>query len=254
MARPLRKYIRPGRIEKSIDAALAQDSATLGARARITAPAHPDFLPRECLVHLIREAIHRQDSRTVTPLMQALLKRCEANLLKTVPNNRMRNAEAIREQILSSFGLMFAEDGTTGHEDGLDYFECSFGRAFRSLRIDHVRREISDRAELVDLPEALDEEGELAFDDEALGRLSVMARIDGGQEARTDLPLVLKAVNDLPHNEKRAVVLCRILGYQDESTDPTVRTAATICNVKGRTIRYRLSRADERLKKLKEGP
>jgi hypothetical protein len=47
-----------------------------------------------------------------------LLIRCEANLLKKVPDGRMRNAEAIREKVLlSSFGLMFAEDSTEGHQD-----------------------------------------------------------------------------------------------------------------------------------------
>jgi DNA-directed RNA polymerase specialized sigma24 family protein len=148
---------------------------------------------------------------------------------------------------------MFFEHGKEGHEDELDYFECNFRDAFRTLRVNYARIEISARRKLVDLPEILDEGGQPAFDDEALGRLSVMARIDGGQEARVDLPRVLKLVDKLPHDEKRAVVLCRILGYQDESTDPKKRTAATICNVTGRTIRNRLSRADQRLKKLKEG-
>jgi hypothetical protein len=260
MVQPLRKrrptgelYTRPERIELKIDDALSQDYATLSARARITTPAHPDFLPRECLVHLIRDAKQRQDDRLARVLVPQLLRRCEANLLKTVPDNQLRNAEGVREEILSAFGLMFAEDGMQGHEDELDYFECNFGGAFRTLRVNHARSEISARRKLVDLPETVDEEGEPAFDDEALGRLSVMARIDGGQEARADLPRVLKAVNGLPHDEKRAVVLCRILGYQDESTDPKVRTAATICNVTGRTIRNRLSRADKRLKNLKEG-
>jgi len=261
MASPLRKkkedtgelYTRPPHIERKIDAALGQDRTTLRARAWITAPGHPDFLPRECLLHLIRDAIRRDDQPLARALVPPLVKRCEANLHKTVPDGRMRNAEAVREQILSAFGLMLAEDGMEGHEDELDYFECSFGRAFRALRIDYVRREISDRAELVDLPEAFDEEGEPAFDDEELGRLSSAARMNGGQEAQVDLPRVLKAVSKLPHEEKRAIVLCRILGYRDESPDPNERTAATICNVKGRTIRYRLSRADKRLKRLKEG-
>jgi hypothetical protein len=261
MARPLRKrkldtgelYARPDRIERKTDEALGQDYTTLSQRARITTPAHPDFLPRECLVHLIREALRRRDDRLVRVLMPPLLKRCEANLLKTVPDDGLRNAEGVRQEILSAFGLMFFEDGTEGHEDDLDYFECNFADAFRALRVNHTRIEISARRQLVDLPERADEEGVPAFDDEALGRLSIMARIDGGQEARADLPRVLRAVDQLPPDEKRAVVLCRILGYQDESTDPAIRTAATICNVTGRTIRNRLSRADQRLEKLKEG-
>src|ERR1700686_212706 len=105
MARPLRKkksdtgelYARPARVERKIDEALGQDHTTLSVRVRFTDPAPPNFLPRECLVHLIRDSIRRDDKRHLAALMPALLKRCEANLFKTVPDNRMRNAEAIRE-------------------------------------------------------------------------------------------------------------------------------------------------------------
>ncbi|MCF2523218.1 hypothetical protein [Bradyrhizobium sp. G127] len=259
MARPLiRKtekgepYTRPPGIESKIDEALGQDLGTLLKRARVTDNRSKDYLPPECLVHLIRDAISRGDRRAASALVPPLIIRCEANLLKTVPDGRMRNAEAIREEILSNLGLMFAEDGMEGHETELDYYECKFGRAFRSFRINHVRAEISHREELIDLPDSIGDDGEPAFDDEMLGRLSSMARINGAQEDSTYLPQVLRAVNDLPLDQKRAVVLCRIIGYDEESTDPNKRTAATICKVEGRTIRYRLKRADKRLKTFKE--
>ena len=260
MARPLTKknqngehYTRPPGIEVMIDQALGQDVGILVRRARITDSRSSDFLPSECLVHLIRDAIRSGDNRVATALMQALVIRCETNLRKTVPDSQVANAEALREEILSSFGLMFAEDGTEGHEDELDYYECKFGRAFRTLRIDYVRSEFSRRRELTDLPESTNEEGELSFDSDALARLSRMARTKPAQEDRIYLLQVLEALNDLPPDEKRAVVLCRFLGYDAESNDPTKRTAATICDVEGRTIRNRLSRADKRLKNLKEG-
>jgi hypothetical protein len=246
------QYTRPPGIEAKIDQALAQDFGTLARRARITDRRSPDFLPPECLVHLIRHAIRRRDDRVATALMPALVMRCETNLRTTVPDGQVRNAEALREEILSSFGLMFAEDCTEGHEDEIDYYECKFGRAFRTLRIDHVRSEFSRRRELTDLPKSDNDEGESSFDGDTLARLSRMARTKPAQEDRIYLPQVVKAVNDLPPDEKRAVVLCRILGYDAESNDPTKRTAATICDVEGRTIRNRLSRADKRLKSLKE--
>jgi len=247
------QYTRGPGIEAKINQALGQDVGTLARRARITDRYSPDFLPSECLVHLIRDAIRRGDNAVATLLMQPLLIRCEADLWTTVPDARMRNAEALREEILSTLGLMFAEDGTEGHEDELDYYECKFGSAFRTLRIDHVRSEFSRRRELTDLPESVNDEGEPSFDDDTLARLSRMARTKPAQEDRLYLSQVNKAVNDLPPDEKRAVVLCRILGYDAESNDPTKRTAATICDVEGRTIRNRLSRADRRLKSLKEG-
>ncbi|MEA2896560.1 MAG: hypothetical protein QOJ84_2175 [Bradyrhizobium sp.] len=259
MVRPLtrktkkgRLYTRGGAMDARIDSALTQDLPTLARRTRVTDALSSDFLPSECLVHLIRDAIRRSDERRYNALMTPLLQRCEANLEKTVPDGRLRNAVAVREEIISAFGLMFAEDGLEGHEDALDYYECRFGRAFRSLRIGFVRVEIAERKEVTELPQSADEDGTPAFDDETLGRLSSMARINGAQEDALYLPHVLNAVNELPHDQKRAVVLVRILGYEAESPDSSKRTAATICEVEGRTIRYRLSRADKQLKTLKE--
>jgi DNA-directed RNA polymerase specialized sigma24 family protein len=251
MARPLVKkkngklYTRPPGIEAKIDAALTQDWATLSKRARVTDPRATDFLPSECLVHLIRDAIRRGDHRIATVLMPTLLVRAEANLLKTVPDSRMRNAEAVREEILSNLQMMFTEDGSEGHEDELDYFECKFLRALRTLRIDHVRAEISRRKELTDLPEAITEDGDVMLEEDLLALLSRKARIGASQEDHTYLPEVIKVLDKLPPDQKRAVVLRRIIGHTEEQ-------AAKICKVDKRTIRYRLARADTQLKKLKE--
>jgi sigma-70-like protein len=235
-------YARPPSVEAKIRTVLGcNDWAALAQRARITDPKAPDYLPSECLVHLIRDAIRRGDQRIATLLMPPLLVRCEANLLKMVPDSAMRDAEAVREEILSSFQMLFTDDAA---EDALDYYECRFGRAFKALRIDHVRAEISRRKELTDLPEVTNEHGDTMLDDEALARLSRAARIGPSQEDGAYLPQVLKAVN-LPPGQRRAVVLRRIIGHEEE-------VVAKECDVGGRTIRNRLSRADERLKTFKE--
>jgi DNA-directed RNA polymerase specialized sigma24 family protein len=95
------------------------------------------------------------------------------------------------------------------------------------------------------LPEVSNEDGGTMLDDETLARLSRIARIGPSQEDRAYLPQVLKAVNDLPPDQRRAVVLRRIIGHEEE-------VVAKMCKVEGRTVRNRLSRADERLKKFKE--
>ena len=108
MARPLLKknekgaLTRPPSIEVKIDAALTQDWTTLSRLARVIDPRSPDFLPSECLVHLIRDAIRRGEDRISSVLMSRLLNRAEANLLRTVPDSRMRDAEAVRQEILST--------------------------------------------------------------------------------------------------------------------------------------------------------
>jgi hypothetical protein len=182
MARPLLKkdLTRPPGIERKIDIALSQDWATLSGRARETNPQSGDFLPSECLVHLIRDALRRGEDRIARVLMPQLLKRAEANLERTVPDSRMRDAETVRQNTLSSLMTLFMEDGTEGHEDELDFYECKFLRALRFLRIDHVRKALSARKELTDLPEADDGQGEAA--DEMLARLSRMASMGPSQE------------------------------------------------------------------------
>jgi hypothetical protein len=249
MARPLLKknatsvLTRPPGVEGKIDIALTQDWATLSRRARETNAQSADFLPSECLVHLIRDAIHRGDDRVASVLMPQLLKRAEANLERTVPDSRMRDAESVRHEILSDLALMFAQDGTEGHEVELDFYECKFLRALRFLRIDHVRKALSKRKELTDLPEASNDQA--SFDDEMLARLSRMASIGPSQEDALYLPEVIAALDRLPADQKRAVILRRIIGHGEEE-------AAKILDVEGRTVRYRLSRADKQLKTLKE--
>lgn len=251
MARPLLKkngkgvLTRPSGIEAKIDAAIAQDWAVLSQRARAVDPGSPDFLPTECLVHLSRDAIRRGDDRVARVLMQQLLNRAEANLLRTVPDTRMRDAEGVRQEILSSLMMMFTQDGSEGHEDELDFYECKFLRALRFLRIDHVRKALASRKELTDLPEASNDQGEAMLDDEMLARLSRMARIGPSQEDRLYLPEVIKALDKLSPDQRRAVVLRRIIGHTEEQT-------ANICEVDKRTIRYRLAAADKQLRKLKE--
>lgn len=177
--------------------------------------------------------------------MPQLLKRAEANLERTVPDSRMRDAESVRHQILSDLAMMFTQDGTEGHEDELDFYECRFLRALRFLRIDHVRKALSARKELTDLPESGDGLDEPALDDEMLARLSRMASIGPSQEDALYLPEVIAALDRLPADQKEAVVLRRIIGHTEEQT-------AKICKVDKRTIRYRLAAADKQLKTMKE--
>jgi len=61
---------------------IGQDWATLAKRARITGQKATDYLPSECLVHLIRDAIRHGDQRVATVLMSPLLVRCESILLR----------------------------------------------------------------------------------------------------------------------------------------------------------------------------
>jgi hypothetical protein len=254
MALPLKKryldgrsYFRPPAIEAATDELLAQDGETVVRRAAIQERTSPEYVPSECLVHLVRNARRRDDEATMSLLIPMLLRRCESNLRSKV-SSELPNAEGIREEILGQFSELFAEDGTGPNPDHLDFFEVHFNEAFKALRIDIVRREERKtvKRKYVPLPEESQDESD--FDETVLKYFQVKP----AQESTLVLEQLREALNALPPDEKKAVVLCHILGYDVESEDPEKRTAATICQVTGRTIRNRLSRAAARLSSFKE--
>lgn len=249
MACPLTKkdrdgnpYVRPRAIEVKIDGALGQSWSVLAERAKQNDRQAANFLPSEALVHLVRHAVRRGDERLANALMGPLLKRAEANLKKTVPDSRLRNAEAVREEVIDELVTMVAETCEPGHEDNLDYFECQFGHALRTLRVNHVRKETAYRRELVELPEAQEEaDGDISSEADVLARLSKAARTSASQQHSLELDELIEEVRKLPEGERKAVILVRIMGHDEE-------TAAKICGVTDRAIRYRLARATKRLK------
>ena len=147
MARPLLKkngkavLTRPPGIEGKIDIALTQDWATLARRARETNPQSGDFLPAECLVHLIRDAIHRGEDRIARVLMPQLLK-SRRGQLSSAPCRTAGYAmpNPSRHEILSDLrdDVHARRHGRT--RDELDFYECNFLRPLPLLRIDHVRK------------------------------------------------------------------------------------------------------------------
>src|SRR5262249_3367511 len=134
--RPLRKctpngtvYTRPTAVETAIDAALALDHETLFARAEILDRRAPEFLCKEVLVHLIRDARRQGDEGQITRLFGFLRNRCEAMLERDVPVG-FPHAYDIRNETLSELGERFATD----EPKRLDFFEVKFELAFERLR------------------------------------------------------------------------------------------------------------------------
>ena len=259
MARPLRKYdkmgalyTRPAAIEVKIDAALKQDLATLQRRIAITDRNLPDYLPSECLVHLIRDGKRRDDHALMRVLLRVLMTRCEANLLRKIPDGELPNAVDLREEVVSQLGELFAIDGSGKNPDELDYFECRFNLAFQSLRVDIVRSAVAGQRATVSLSEVPDDGEESEYDDKLFARISEALRTPATQEGNMQLGELLETINSLPPEERQAVMLCHVLGYDEESDDPDKTTAATLAGVTGRTIRNRLSRAAKKLSKFKE--
>jgi hypothetical protein len=256
MARPLTKHDRNGNLyvrqlstERTLESALDMDLSTLSRSARILDPGTPGFLPPECLVHLIRDARRRNDETRMNELLPILLQRCEDALAAAV-SNQLPDAAYLREEILAQFSELFAMDGSGDNPDELDFFEVRFNRAFKTFRIDVLRKETRIHANQVPVPDT--QEGELTSDDELFVRMSDAFRAPPAQGSYLSLRRLAEAISTLPADEQKAVVLCHVLGYDEESEDPAKITAATLCGVTGRTIRNRLARAATMLVSFKE--
>lgn len=245
-----KRYERPPNIEKMIDEALTQDLSMMQQRLTLNRRSS-GYLPSECLVHLIRDAKRRTDSQTMNMLLSILLPRCEANLRGKIPDDKFANASYLREEVLCQFAVLFAEDGfDETKEEELDYFECRFNSAFRTFRIDIIRHEINNMKRVDSLSSFSDHE-EVTILDEKLPLVSEAFRAETPESGLFNKE-ILEAIDNLPPDERKAIILCHIMGYKEESEDPNKITAATLCGVTGRTIRNRLTRAAAKLLKFKE--
>ncbi|MBZ8134141.1 hypothetical protein CLD20_12740 [Afifella sp. IM 167] len=261
MARPLRNtdsdgalYTRPTVVEVQIDQAIGLSRSDLGTRLSITDHSHPAYLRSECLVHLVREGRRTDDQQLMSSVLPVLLARCEANLLVKVPDGTLPDASGIRQQILEDLTDLFVLDGGGDFPDELDFYECRFNLAFRSLRIDGVRRAMRRRGRTirtVDLPTS-DVSGEPDAYEDAFARVSENFKVLPTQEWDVFREPFVKAIEALPDDEREAVILVHVLGYKEESENPDEETAATRCKCTGRTIRNRLSRAAAKLSRFKE--
>lgn len=256
MARPLTKhkdgvrYTRPAAVEANIHDALRTDPNTLRRRLLITDKGASDYLRSECLIHLVREAHRASDDKRRDAALPVLLGRCEA-ILEAKVSDRLPNAARLREDVLSELCELLLADGAGDNPDELDFYECKFNLAFRTLRLDVIDRELRMVNRNADLPEHGDVDEPDAYED-AFARVSDAFRTPATQQSTLFLEYLWEAINALPPDQRRAVILVHVLGYDEESDHPKKVTAATLCDCTGRTIRNRLSRAAEKLARFKE--
>ncbi len=263
MAQPLTKtkeddgtlYTRPPPIEAAIDIALGQDLETLCQRARVRNRKDPDHLPSECLVHLTRRAIRTGDDAAYNALLPLLLERCKANLNKYVVAS-VSNAALLRETILCDFAALFAIDGTEDDKLALDIFECRFNFGFMRFRQTRVTKVLEQERRDVEFPSDEGETAEGEISQEVLARLADL-RGDGNPEdrlfSRQMRRQLIRALWELPENERKAVLLVHYYGLQIAAEDdPSKVTAASLCGVTRRTIQNWLARGLAKLSKLRE--
>lgn len=249
MAHHLRKrrldgtlYTRPSEIEAAIDEALRLDVQARIARAELLDRKAAEFLPKEVLVYLIRDARRADDQATLTKLFTILVRRCERVLESRVPDS-YPHASDIRADTLAELAELIAKDETGEDPYRLDFFEVRFDLAFMRLhktvgRRYRRRREHEIVADDPDNPARKPIEGALD--------------VDGEQEPTVLRKEQMALFNRLSDDDRRLLLLRHGNDIKIESTDPNELTLARIYGVEGRTIRNRLKAARERLAKLEK--
>ena len=244
-------YQRRDEIEKLLGELEQLPRDRLIERMKIATPAHPDFVPSECVLHFVRKSKLDNSDRQFEIMYRALIARVEKAAM--VPGGRhylgeeeaiTSRASSIAEAVVFQFEMKLTKD-RNGYLDGLDYYEVNFASALKALRL--TAREKVDRETDRVQPLSYD-------DDEAIS--PVVEKAAGSfnpfDQEKIDDPAyrsaVGAAIKRLPA-EERNVILLSLKGYQDGSTDPDGITISRLLGCNDQTVRNRRKRAIAKLQK-----
>jgi hypothetical protein len=245
-------YTRRFEIEACIDEALTQTLELVLRRAAIRNVRDPGYMPMECLLHLMREARLNKNKLTESKLYVPFMSRCEARLKRAIPDGSRMDAADLREEVMFRFNVLFARVGTNEDSTALDYYEVNFNQAFQFLWWKQVRKDNARKKMFVDISQEKDDEGKPLDQENALAKLSEVARSPARQENYVYLRQVGKFLSTLSPEDRETVRLVLIEGYIIESDDPEEETAAKILGVGRRAINKRLAKVAAKLKTFQQ--
>jgi hypothetical protein len=138
-------YERPAEIEQAIAALLEKPRAEVRSLLSIRSRKDPDYVPSECLVHLIRATRSDNDQAYFDALYGELLRR----IVRVLPKPEERSSdgkeatnaqrEQVRDDVCDRFTAWLAADRREPG-DTLDIFECRFDYAVAKARDGAWRR------------------------------------------------------------------------------------------------------------------
>lgn len=239
---PSSRYKRPAEVDAQIALVVPMDHTALKSLLRNRGPGDAAFIRSETLVYLIREGLRTGNRRISNIALEALLKRC-FDVLRRKISSAYVERETLCEDIVGELIVLFAKDAA-GKQTGLDYYECKFNHAFSGLRIDMLRTENVRIKPIGDMPKPRNIDPK-DVNDETYAKLTKALHSPSNQEETLMLSQVGKIIDQLPSDQRDAVILCRVMGY-------TKAAAGKRCQCDEGTIRYRLKCADKELAPIME--
>jgi hypothetical protein len=252
---PLRKihegrlYTRPKPIEDKLHVYADVPREELAKRCRIRDRRHPDYIPSECLLHLVRATRNDNSDAWFEQVFTELI----ARFLLAFPKEPRDGAETvgnegIREGARDWFLERLALD-RDGYCDQLDFFEIRFDQAVKKLRYSMLRRAV--RSEQRRGPLEHEETGEIlnavelakgldtVLDPENFSNPVYRSRLDA-------------AIASLPREQREIMEMLR-LDFPIDSKEPDEMTIVKALGCAEKTVRNRRDRAILRLRELLVG-
>lgn len=244
-------YQRPQAIQLKLEELETLSRDDLVARARISQKSHPDYVPSECLVSILRGRKWDNNEAYFRRLYDLLF----ARVLRALPKDDERSnatsltAERIRDQVAGRFNELLSAD-RLGYVERLDYFEIRFDGALARLRADareKAWREENRRASL----EFDEETGEPSAEVErAAGSFDPFS---SAKYAEADYRLQLdEAIESLPVEQSRIITMLRD-GFPIDAKDPSEMTISKALGKSEKTIRTHRDKAFEAIRTFIEG-
>jgi hypothetical protein len=237
-------YRRPSEIEGALERILALGREEILAAVAVQDRSRPDFVPSECLLHLVRKTASDNNERYFERLYVALMRRVDRALPRA--EHRMGDNVGldvtrgkIRHQVRDRFEELLVRD-RQGGEDRLDIFEARFNFSLARLRA--TARAKAWREEARQTPLGPDgEDGELSLEVETAAGSLVLPNLekwdDPSYRSRLDA-----AIRSLPSEQSRIIAMLRI-GIPIDSNDPNVVTISKLMGCVEKTVRNRAKKA-----------
>lgn len=145
---PLRKktstsapYTRPREIEAKLIEMAGLPQHEVLRRCEVTDKCDPDYIPSECVLHLVRACRGQGQSEYFCRLYELVAARVLHRLPKPKTSEKTESLALrnLRDDAFGRFTEMLAED-YRGYSEKLDYYEVRFDSAVKMLRLDSSRK------------------------------------------------------------------------------------------------------------------
>lgn len=260
MVAPLRKakgdgtpYTRPPEVEAAIARLLGMSRERVLAVCGLNDRRSDDYVPSECILHLLRRAGRDNDQAHLERLFRIFTRRVarafpvpERSLLGSDAKGLSSVDLAVREFAIDRLTEMLCLD-RQGYDDRLDIYEATFDAALKTLRATarrSVGRQRNRLAPLSDDPKAAEPSSDV---EDALLR-----HVPGTEEKieRRDYRRKLLAAIQLLPDEDRRLLMLLSRDIPIHSKDPNVTTVARLIGCGEQTVRNRRDRIHRDLQRL----